>query len=48
MLVVTVVVVKYTDGSKSNNTVYNSPVSGTITEILKLEGKGGYTISITK
>jgi apocytochrome f len=39
----------YPDGSKSNNTVYNSPVSGTITEILKLEGKkGGYTISITK
>jgi apocytochrome f len=27
----TVVVVKYTDGSKSNNTVYNSPVSGYIT-----------------
>jgi apocytochrome f len=39
----------YPDGSKSNNTVYNSPVSGKITEIKALEGKkGGYTVSIQK
>jgi len=39
----------YPDGSKSNNTVYNSSVKGTISEITPLEGKkGGFTISITK
>lgn len=39
----------YPDGSKSNNTVYNTSTPGTVTEIKKLEGKkGGYTISITK
>ena len=39
----------YPDGSKSNNTVYNSSVTGKITEITRLEGKkGGFTISIQK
>jgi apocytochrome f len=39
----------YPDGSKSNNTVYNSSVAGQITEIKKIETKkGGYTISIQK
>nr|YP_010564911.1 apocytochrome f precursor [Chlamydomonas chlamydogama]UZA61914.1 apocytochrome f precursor [Chlamydomonas chlamydogama] len=39
----------YPDGSKSNNTVYNSPVAGTITEITPIESKkGGYTITIQK
>jgi len=39
----------YPDGSKSNNTVYNSSISGKITEIKVLEGKkGGYIISIQK
>ena len=38
----------YPDGSKSNNTVYNSPVAGTIKEIAKIESKkGGYNITIT-
>ena len=38
----------YPDGSKSNNTVYNSPVSGTIKEITKIESKkGGVNITIT-
>ena len=39
----------YPDGSKSNNTVYNASVAGTIKEIKALEGKkGGYIISIEK
>lgn len=38
----------YPDGSKSNNTVYNSPVSGTITSIVVGEKKKGYEITITK
>jgi apocytochrome f len=39
----------YPDGSKSNNTVYNSPVAGKITEIIPLEGKkGGFNVSIQK
>lgn len=38
----------YPDGSKSNNTVYNSPVSGTIKEITKIESKkGGVNVTIT-
>lgn len=38
----------YPDGSKSNNTVYNSPVNGTIKEIAKIESKkGGFNITIT-
>ena len=38
----------YPDGSKSNNTVYNSPVAGTIKEIAKIESKkGGYNVTIT-
>lgn len=36
----------YPDGSKSNNTVYNSPVSGKITEITPAGKKGGYQITI--
>ena len=36
----------YPDGSKSNNTVYNSPVSGKITEIAPASKKGGYNITI--
>ena len=39
----------YPDGSKSNNTVYNSSVNGTVTEVTALEGKkGGFTIAIQK
>jgi apocytochrome f len=39
----------YPDGTKSNNTVYNSSISGKVTEIKALEGKkGGYIISIQK
>jgi len=39
----------YPDGSKSNNTVYNASVSGTVTGIEKIESKkGGYKISIQK
>ena len=37
----------YPDGSKSNNTVYNSPVSGTITNIEPGE-KGSSVVTITK
>ncbi len=38
----------YPDGSKSNNTVYNASVGGTIKEISKIESKkGGYNITIT-
>lgn len=38
----------YPDGSKSNNTVYNSSVSGTIKEIAKIESKkGGVNVTIT-
>jgi len=36
----------YPDGSKSNNTVYNSPVTGTITNIAAGEKKGGFEITI--
>ena len=36
----------YPDGSKSNNTVYNAPVSGKITNIVAGEKKGGYEITI--
>lgn len=35
----------YPDGSKSNNTVYNSPLSGTITKIE--QGESGVAIEIT-
>jgi apocytochrome f len=39
----------YPDGSKSNNTVYNASVSGTITQIKAIESKkGGFIISIQK
>ena len=39
----------YPDGSKSNNTVYNTPGAGTVKEIKALEGKkGGFIISIEK
>lgn len=40
----------YPDGSKSNNTIYNSPVAGKITAITKNENdkKGGYEITILK
>jgi apocytochrome f len=34
------------DGSKSNNTVYNSPTAGKIASILQLEKKKGFEISI--
>jgi apocytochrome f len=36
----------YPDGSKSNNTVYNSSVSGKITNIAPLEKKGGFEVTI--
>ena len=36
----------YPDGSKSNNTVYNSSVSGKITEINPAGKKGGFEITI--
>lgn len=36
----------YPDGSKSNNTVYNSPVAGKITNIATLDKKGGFEITI--
>ena len=39
----------YPDGSKSNNTVYNSSTTGTITEIAAIQSKkGGFNISIKK
>jgi apocytochrome f len=38
----------YPDGSKSNNTVYNSPASGKITNIEPAGKKGGYLITIEK
>lgn len=39
----------YPDGSKSNNTVYNASVAGTITGIEKIESKkGGFKVSIQK
>ena len=39
----------YPDGSKSNNTIYNSSTTGTIKEIKILEGKkGGFIVSIQK
>nr|YP_009424133.1 apocytochrome f [Schizaea pectinata]APT66083.1 apocytochrome f [Schizaea pectinata] len=34
----------YPDGSKSNNTVYNASVAGSITKIVRKEGRGGYEI----
>jgi len=38
----------YPDGSKSNNTVYNSPATGQIKSIEKIESKkGGYNVTIT-
>lgn len=36
----------YPDGSKSNNTVFNSSVSGKITDIAPAGKKGGYNITI--
>jgi apocytochrome f len=36
----------YPDGSKSNNTVYNSPVSGKITNIATADKKGGFEVTI--
>lgn len=36
----------YPDGSKSNNTVYNSPVTGKITNISPAEKKGGFEITL--
>jgi len=36
----------YPDGSKSNNTVYNAPVSGKITNIATAEKKGGFEVTI--
>lgn len=36
----------YPDGSKSNNTIYNSPASGKIVAINPIETKGGFEISI--
>jgi len=36
----------YPDGSRSNNTVYNSPVSGKVTSISPIEKKGGFEITL--
>nr|YP_009106669.1 apocytochrome f of cytochrome b6/f complex [Pseudochloris wilhelmii]AIT95491.1 apocytochrome f of cytochrome b6/f complex [Pseudochloris wilhelmii] len=36
----------YPDGSKSNNTIYTASAPGTITNILPIEGKGGFEITI--
>ena len=36
----------YPDGSKSNNTIYNSPAAGKITEIIPADKKGGFNITI--
>nr|WVD55687.1 cytochrome f [Tetradesmus reginae] len=36
----------YPDGSKSNNTVYNSPVAGKISNIAAVDKKGGVEITI--
>lgn len=36
----------YPDGSKSNNTIYNSPTSGKIVAINPIDTKGGFEISI--
>lgn len=38
----------YPDGSKSNNTIYNSPANGTIAQIQPLGKKGGFEIVIDK
>jgi apocytochrome f len=38
----------YPDGSKSNNTVYNSSATGKIVSIIPGEKKGGFTITIEK
>ena len=34
----------YPDGSKSNNTIFNSPISGVVSEISPIEKKGGFQI----
>nr|YP_009424051.1 apocytochrome f [Schizaea elegans]APT65997.1 apocytochrome f [Schizaea elegans] len=36
----------YPDGSKSNNTVYNASVAGSIKKIVRKEGRGGYEVII--
>ena len=36
----------YPDGSKSNNTIYTSPVSGQIAEIIPVEKPGGFELKI--
>jgi len=36
----------YPDGSKSNNNVFNSPVTGKVTNVVSIEKKGGYEITI--
>nr|UTJ90081.1 cytochrome f [Actinostachys digitata] len=36
----------YPDGSRSNNTVYNASATGSISKIIRKEGKGGYEIII--
>jgi apocytochrome f len=38
----------YPDGSKSNNTIYNSSAAGKIVAITPIEKKGGFTITIEK
>lgn len=38
----------YPDGSKSNNTIYNSPTSGKIVNITPAQKKGGFEITIEK
>lgn len=38
----------YPDGSKSNNTIYNSPAPGKIVSITPIEKKGGFDIMIEK
>jgi apocytochrome f len=38
----------YPDGSKSNNTIYNSPTAGKIVNIVPGEKKGGFAITIEK
>ncbi|WP_017718652.1 cytochrome f [Kamptonema formosum] len=36
----------YPTGDKSNNTVYNASVAGTVTEIVPVEEEGGYEVTI--
>nr|YP_009105001.1 apocytochrome f of cytochrome b6/f complex [Watanabea reniformis]AIT93566.1 apocytochrome f of cytochrome b6/f complex [Watanabea reniformis] len=38
----------YPDGSKSNNTIYNSPVNGNVSQIQPLGKKGGFEVVIDK